>query len=413
MRRCTRTPALLAIGALALTACGRASSSPVSPGGRGPHNESVAETLFVPTEEGLEVVSAPSGEVEASFPGGMASPDFSVLVSTEAREKTTVVRRAEADGTELDTWTIPGAVTARVVSPTGTQVALTGAEDGSTTYAPQPRAHTRVVVAEAGQKPEQFRLRGNFEPEAFSTDGSQLFLLEYIPALAPSKYRVRRLFLDKEKVMPIGRLKTAAPNQMQGTGRAQVYSPWGDELYTLYTQQSSAGHGETAFSGNHAFVHLLNLEGSWTHCIDLPHTFGHGDATASALTVSPDGSRLYVVDWTSGVVAVAEPEKLKVTHTSAVRFGDPDDRTFAVASDDSLYVAGGAEVVVLDAATFEVRSRWPLPAEIAGLALGADGSRLYVSTGDTISAVDATTGEELDETPVPGALGLAHVLHDL
>jgi DNA-binding beta-propeller fold protein YncE len=265
------------------------------------------------------------------------------------------------------------------------------------------------VVAQAGGGAKAFDLAGNFEPEAFSTDGRELFLLEYIPALAPTRYRVRRLLLEKERVVPIGRLKTAAPGQMQGTGRAQAYSPGADELYTLYTQQDSAGHEAGAISGDHAFVHLLNLEGSWTHCIDLPHTFGHGDATASALAVSPDGARLFVADWTSGVLAVASPEKGKVIETATVAFGEADDRTFAAATDDLLFVAGGAEVVVLDPDSLEVADRWPVGAEVTGLAASEDGSRLYVSTDGQVLTLDTTGGEIQGDLPVEGARGLTHV----
>jgi hypothetical protein len=389
---------------LLLGACGQASSSPA----RGP--SAAGDVLYISTETGLRLVSSDSGDGIVDVPGGIASPDNSVLVATERDGAETVVRRMDADGKELTRWKVPGEVEARVVSPLGTSVALTEAtgDSASDPYTPVPRERTRVVVATADGSVEEFDLPGNFEPEAFSTEDDELFLLEYLPALAPTKYRVRRLLLGKGIVQPIGRLKTAAPNQMQGTGRAQVYSPWGDELYTLYTQQSSAGHESGAFSGNHAFVHLLNLSGSWTHCIDLPHTFGHGDATASAITVSPDGTNLFVVDWTNGQVAVAGPKKVKVTRTASVSFGAPDDRTFAAASDDLLYVGGGSEVVVLDAATLEVAFRWAAPDEVTGLALSEDGVRLYVASGETVTAVDSASGEVTGETEAEGALGLAH-----
>jgi hypothetical protein len=399
MGRRTKALVVLMIG---LAACGQAYSSPT------PRKAGTDETLYVATTVGLQLVSSPSGRVVATVPSGVAAADNSVVISTEPRRRSTLVTRVDPAGARLSSWLVEGDVVARVVSPLGAQIALVEASSpGSSTYAPEARARTRIVVAEAGGRTNEFDLDGNFEPEAFSTDGRELFLLEYIPARAPTKYRVRRLLLDKERVLPIGRLKTAAPQQMQGTGRAQVYAPGADELYTLYTQQESAGHETGAFSGDHAFVHLLNLRGSWTHCIDLPHTFGHGDATASALAVSPDGTRLFVADWTSGIVAAASPRKGKVTDTASVSFGEADDRTFADATNDRLFVAGGAEVVVLDPDTLQVVGRWPLDAEITGLAASEDGRRLHVSTSDQITTLETSDGKVQAEVRVEGASGLA------
>ena len=400
MARRTKTTLILA---LALAACGQAQSSPSRP------KDVPEEVAILSTDAGLDLVAA-DGELIASVPGGVASPDYDVLVSTQERDGSTLVRRLDTLGTELSRAAVPGNVIARVVSGDGALVALTepGAP-GSTTYAPTPRSSTRIDIVDAEGATTRFDLDGNFEPEAFSTDGEQLFLLEYIPAQAPTRYRVRRLRLDTGRVVPIGRLKTGAPNQMQGTGRAQVYSPWGDELYTLYTQQDAPGHHDTAFEGNHAFVHLLNLESSWTHCIDLPHSFGHGTATASALAVTPSGSHLVVVDWSSGVVADASPDKLKVMRTETVAFGAPDDQTFAAATEPRLYVAGGNEIVVLDTTSLEVVGRWGLDSEITGLSLSDDGARLLASTSDALTTIDADDGRVIDEVPTADAHGVAHV----
>jgi hypothetical protein len=388
----------LTVVLVGLAACGPARSSPVP--ARGPQ-----DVLIVETQDGLELGRSADGEVILDVPGGVTSPDREVLVSAESRGTDTLVRRLDLDGNELDRWSIPGDLAARVVSPSGTTVALTERTGTSTsTYAPAPRARTHIAVAGPHGAVDELDLRGNFEPEAFSTDDRQLFVLEYIPALAPTRYRVRRVVLSKGRVVPIGRLKTAAPDQMQGTGRTQVYSPFGDELYTLYTQQHSAGHETGAFTGDHAFVHLLNLEG-WTHCIDLPHTFGHGRATASALAVSPDGT-LFVVDWSAGVVASIVPADLEVRTTATVAFGEPDDDSFAVTDGDRLYVAGGSEVVVLDTQSLHEIARWSSPAEITGLALDDAGARLYASSADRVTSIDATSGETLGSASVAGVRGL-------
>jgi hypothetical protein len=392
----------LAVTAAALCACGAEAATEAN-------RSAPADLLFVPVEGGLDVLSATSGHPTRTLPGGIASPDYSVLASTEPEGDGTLVRMTDLAGEELVRASVAGQMTARVVSPSGALVAVTEpAEDGSTPYVPAGRSSTKVTVVDADGKSETFDLRGNFEPEAFSTDDRQLFLIEYIPARAPTRYRVRRLLLSKGKVFPIGRLKTAAPGQMQGTGRTQVYSPYGNELYTLYTQQKEAGHDHDAIRGEHAFVHLLNLDDGWTHCIDLPASFGSGRATASAVAVTPQGDDLFVVDWTKGIVADAQPAELRVVRSASVDFGAPDDRTYAQVTGDRLYVGGGSDIVVLDTDTLRVVDRWPMRGEITGLTLTDDAERLYVATAGAIDVVDVTTGETGHEIETPDALGVVH-----
>ena len=382
--------------------------------GPGPANQTNSaipdDLLFVPTDAGLDLISAASGTVSSSITGGIASFDYSVLASTEPTADGTLVRRMDLAGHDLTRASVSGSVSARVISPSGELVAVTEpTPEGATPYVPGGRSSTRVVVVDSHGKEREYDLRGNFDPEAFSTNDRQLFMIEYIPAQAPNRYRVRRLNLATRRVLPIGRSKAAAPEQMQGTGRTQVYSPNGNELYTLYTQQREAGHEDEGIHGDHAFVHLLNLDGAWTHCIDLPDSFGSGAATASAMAVTPNGARLFVVGWTEGVVAVAAPQNLSLSREAEVNFGEPDDRTFAQATDERLYVGGASEVVVLDTDDFGETARWPMRAEITGLTLSDDGSRLYVSMSGEIDVLDASTGEMLNELETTDALGITHV----
>jgi hypothetical protein len=233
-------------------------------------------------------------------------------------------------------------------------------------------------------------------------------MIEYIPALDPVEYRVRRLLLRSGRVVPIGRLKSAAPDQMQGTGRNQVYAPDGSELYTLYTQQHNGGH-KHSIGGPHAFIHLLNLQDSWAHCIDLPHSFGHGEATASAIALSPSGRYLYVADWTSGAVAKVEPGQIEVTAEALTDFGSPDEQTWAQATEDRLYVAGNSSIVVIESGTLEEIDRWSLDGEITGLRLSPNDKRLYAVVNDGIVALDASDGSILGSFPALDVDGIEFV----
>ncbi len=260
-----------------------------------------------------------------------------------------------------------------------------------------------------------FHLRGNFVPEAFATNDRELFMIEYIPALAPDRYQVRRLIFRNGAVRPIGRRKLAAPEQMRGTGRMQVLGPGGKQLYTLYTQQGpNYSHGDTSThyeAQGYAFVHVLNLQHGWAHCIDLPHPFGMGTATASALDVSRDGRRLFVSDWTNDEVAEIDTRRLRVRSTTSPVLGDADDATFAETSGDgSLYLAGNDQVVVMHTDTMNVSQRWNFADEVTGLAVSSDGRWLYVGQKDAIAVVDRVSGREQLRVPVPDILAIEHVI---
>jgi hypothetical protein len=387
-----------------LASCGPATDPQFSKQGTG-----VDETVFVRTPEGLLSVESSTGDQLLDIPNGLGSPDFSVLAATEPEGDGTLVRLQDPTGAPLKVALLPGAFVPRVLSGNGTLLALAAPRaNGVDPYLPEGRAESRIAVVGSSGGQREYVLDGNFEPEAFSVNGKELFMIEYIPALAPTEYRVRRLLLESGRVVAIGRLKSAAPDQMNGTGRNQVYAPDGTELYTLYTQQGNPGHGHET-GGDHAFIHLLNLQDSWAHCIDLPHVFGHGRATASAVAVTPRGDRLFVADWTNGAVAVISPRKIKVVDQAEIRFGDPDERTFAQATEDRLYVAGNSEVVVMNGGSLEVLDRWSLDGEITGLRLSADGRRLYTVVSGEVVVLDATTGRVVGALSVPDAAGIDHV----
>jgi hypothetical protein len=378
----TRTKALSLLCA-GLVACGTAE------GTQGTHQISNAKPVVLQAAGGLALVSPETGEVAKRIAGGVASPDRASFVSATSEGAESIVTRTTPAGKVVASYTVPRRLDVRVVSDD--LVALTerpvpSHAHGTSPYLPEPKDRTFIVVLDADGTSREYMLGGNFEPEAFKVDNSELFMIEYIPAMAPERYQVRRLKLGSGAVKPIGRLKQGAPGQMQGTGRTQVMSPAGDELYTLYTQQLDAGHAGEEHAAEehdakaHAFVHLLNLQGAWAHCIDLPSVFASGQATASALAVNTAGSRVYVADWTNGAVAEVNPRRVRVVKTVNVDFGAEDDSTFAAADANHLFVAGLQEVVVLDAESLEEIDRWTYEEEITGLSVVDD--RLFVSLGD-------------------------------
>lgn len=406
------------IGAVAAALAVVAACAPVAsqeePAGSG----HPVEVLFLRTRSGVTVVDAHSRAVTLSVANAVAVPDWTELVTSSSDAGQTTLSRVQApSGATLSTVRLERDLVVSVVSSDGSMAALTQPRSrGATPWLPDGRRGTEVVIADPANASRQkrFDLAGNFEPEAFSSNNRELFMIEYIPAMAPERYRVRRLKLNSGKVVPIGRLKIAAPGQMRGTGRMQVLAPSGEALYTLYTQQGpNYAHGEPedhSEGTTHAFVHVLNLRHKWAHCIDLPMPFGMGRATASAVAVSPDGSRLYVSDWSNGAVAVIDPEALKVVRTVEIDLGKPDDHTFAeIGLNGLLYVAGNSEVVAVDADSLDVVDRWTMPSSVSGVAISPDGERLYVALDDEIVTLDAANGEQLGSLPASGVTSIEHV----
>lgn len=374
------------------------------------------EALLVHTTDGAATLDTDSGSWTPRS-GGIVVPGTSTLVTVASKDGSTTVTAVDLTANrETAGPAVAGEFVATVVSGSGRLAALSEPrEEGATPWLPNGRRITNLVIAPIGASGgfKKFELRGNYEPEAFSTDDQTLFLIKYIPAMAPSRYSVRRLNLRTGSITPIARLKLAAPGVMRGTGRMQVLAPDESQLYTLYTQQGpNYAHGPIGDHDRgriHAFVHVLDLSEKWAHCIDLPMPFGTGRATASAVTVSPGGDRVYVTDWTNGVIAAIDPARVSLLRVHEIDLGGRDDATFASATDEILYVAGNAEVVAVETSTMNVVGRWEAAGEIVGLAPAPSGQGVYVATGRGVELVDAALSETLRSWPASDVAGIAHV----
>lgn len=235
------------------------------------------------------------GEVPEAGPVVVAS-DGSVEFFTLARStETLLVARETATGT-IETMAVlsTGDLDVRTVSHRGDRVTLgERLPEGASIYAPGPRKETALVVVDVGRdRIRRYDVSGNVEPEAFSTRGDRLFVIEHVPAEAPVRYRVASLNLASGELEPVlGPDKKPLDEEMQGIGRRQVFSPGGDVLYTLYTRQDSVSP-----HGHQGFVHVLYLTDGFAVCIDLPHGFGEGEVGTADLAVDGTGDVLWVID---------------------------------------------------------------------------------------------------------------------
>ncbi|GID91913.1 YncE family protein [Amorphoplanes digitatis] len=302
----------------------------------------------------------------------------------------------------------------RVISADGANSALTRMPAPDR---PAARPRTALLVV-AGGRQREYDLGGVVEPDAFTTDGTGLFVLEWLPREAPERYRVRLLDLGSGVLNPLyTRDKVPVPpgaeEEMRGDGRQAVLSPGRDVLYTLYTHQPGHRHTRDLIAGRpggaHAFVHVLHLAQGWAYCLDLPHPFGEGPAAGHALAVSADGRRLAVADVTSGSLAYADTETLKIERVVAAAKGG-DAASLAFTPDGGRVLLGaGPAVTAYDPGTGAVAARWSVPTAVRGLGLNRDGSRVYAGGADEIVWLDAATGALRGRAPVEGLTALRHV----
>jgi DNA-binding beta-propeller fold protein YncE len=388
-----RPKALLLAVALVAAAC----AAPAAP--------TATDVVFFESAHGITVTDN-RGTV-LSTDATVANPDRTRLYAVRADR---LVTFDPVTNRELAGVTVPRGRTARVVSTDGTRVALT---DGDR----KARARTTIVVADT-RSSRTLDLAGNFEPEAFSTDNTHLFVLEYLPANAPTRYRVRKVDVTTGEVQPLLlRDKTIVPagaeEEMRGEGRQAVLSPDRSRLYTLYLHQGDHEHTRDLLRGTdgrtvHAFVHVLSLTEGWAYCLDLPDPFGSQPAEAHALTVSPDGARLYVGELTTKRVAVADTESLTVTTVATLTDDETggDGAAMAMSPDGATLYVGSANLLRrVDATTLRVSDTWRLPKPVHGVA--PDDGHVYVGQGDRIARVDATTGRVVDTF---AASGMSRVL---
>ena len=366
---------------------GVASSTPTTP---------VGGLVLVRTDGGMAAADMSTGKVLFNEEDAIASPDRSLVYSTSQG----ALRVLEADtGDVVHSFPAP-AGTIPIAASEGGLVALIAA--GSATYprAPEGRRSTPVDITDTESGATQrLNLHGNFEPEAFSTDGRSLFLIQYQPAAAPDHYRVMELDLASEKIFRVASPDKVPPSSMQGTRLQQVWAPDRSVLYTLYTNQVSSGAPLT-------FVHVLNLEEKWAHCIDLPAAFGSSRPNAKAMAGSPDGKRLYVTDADARLIATINTSRFAVQTTDIADVPSPQGQAAATASlaaDGTLYLSGGDNVSVFDIETMTSGSRWTSDSPILDEGLSPDGTVLFLSTADGIQARDPGTGTSLGTARLPGA----------
>lgn len=371
----------------------------------------VPDALLVEVDGGLGVVRGADRQL---VPHSVATADGLTVYATEPEGADTAFWRIDtATGRASARVSLPGRWLPQAVAASGTAVALTSTEVTVTKGRPAGRAVTPVLIADVTGVQHRLELRGNFVPEAFTDDLAGLFVLEWLPAQAPDRYRVRLVDLATETPGPLytrdkAPVPPGAEEEMRGDGRQAVLAPDRTVLYTLYTHQPDHQHTRNLISGRpgnvHAFVHTLNISARWAYCIDLPRPFGEAPASGHVMAVSPGGDWLFVAEVTSGAVAEISTAELTVRRTTSLAAGTGTGH--AAADRDRLFVGAGRMVRTVDLARLGRSTEWPLSEPVNGLVPSPDGNRLYVGQADAVSWHDPVTGAELGRAAVPGLVVL-------
>jgi hypothetical protein len=280
----------------------------------------------------------------------------------------------------------PGDLQVKIVSEDGSRAVL-----GPRREAPYYRGRrtTRLVVVGADIGRQVVEVEGNIEPEAFSTDLKGIFILRYTPARRPQSYQVLKLNLATGEIGEVYTPDAELQERMQGTARTQAISPDGHYLYTLYTTEDQDGR-------SHAFVHVLNLDEEWAHCIDLPDGLGHSVPELMGLVVTPDGDRLYVADAGVGSLAVVDTKALSVLESRSFSTDGSNAPLHALSGPaGELHLARGRQVATLEPGSLHIRYRTTIGGRARGLQASADGAKLYVGLATKIEVIDAVTGASL------------------
>ena len=267
----------------------------------------------------------------------------------------------------------------RAVSATGTRAALFERVDATT---------SRITVVErngAESVVEIYDLQGLVEPEAFSTDGRVLYVIDHQITETRGSYRVRPLNLETGLLENIlGPTKALLEDDMNGTGRRQVWSPDGGRLYTLYIRQThhhhrdgDHGHGE---AGSDGFVHVLDLNEEWAVCLDLPPAFGNGDLATTALAITPDGRTIVVADANAGQVAFASTAGLVISRTATLPELEIEGDLHIGMIHSDFAIGFGSEVHWFDQQTMTPVSEEPALLYAPLIAITSDGSTILAWT---------------------------------
>ena len=386
MRRALPIVVLIALLVPAAAAYGDGCPAPCSGQSSSPPG---AKFLFVqPDGPAGRVVAydTKSGSVMFALPPGRVSADGRTHVAAYPRARhgaTILTRYVVATGRLVRALEVPDLWALAAVSPTGRWAAMARRAGRHTSVALVDLVRARVVG--------RVRMRGNFEVETISADGTRLFLIQHLDG---RRYLVR-LYDFRARRLASEPLRGGDDRLMAGYAWSGIGSRDGRWLLTLYLDTRRS----------HAFVHALDLVRTQPRCIDLPSEGGFSRLRQYSLTLVPRGGHLLAANPALGVVAEIDLATHKVVRRArftpaaggegAARRGRASLLAAVSRNGRTLYFSNGRLLWAYDAAYGVVRGPYATGREIVGLGYGAGDRRLHVVREDgAMLTYDAATGRQ-------------------
>lgn len=171
----------------------------------------------------------------------------------------------------------------------------------------------------AARPPQVLSLPGEFTYDAWSPDGSRLYLIEHRAPAGSGKYVVRALDVRTGSLQPAAVAdKRTQGQEMAGVPVARAGTRDGRSVATLYLPHPSGSHGaghEGLGRPHGPFIHLLFTDSATALCVDLPAhvdsrwrltVAGNTLRVAGPPTSGAAGSRpAYLLDLASGALRTA------------------------------------------------------------------------------------------------------------
>lgn len=365
-------------------------SSPAGSGGAVVAPADSGRTVATRTDTGLAIVDTGSGRPVAELPAGVPATDWSALYAAKADGSGTTVRALDprsgatkASASMEGAWTIPaigrvGLLTG--ISRDGKRLVL---EESAPT---QGRTRFAVLSTDLASPPRIVDLKGTFDYDAVSPDGSILYVVEHPDPAAATYYVVRAV-----DVVP-GTLRDAPvvdkrnlDERMAGNPITQAVAPTG-WAYTLYS-----GH-------EHLFVHGLDTPNAAAVCIDLPTPKDPAELDGASWTMAmrPDGLRLWIASAQYGQIHEIDTVDFRVTRSVKVAAtGSGSTAIVASAQSGRLYVGGRDGVTIVEAKGLSVVGHVLAGTAVRDLGMSSDAAELVVIDDDgmlhRLDPADGTT----------------------
>lgn len=397
---------LASVAALAC-ACGQAATARPS-----------SDTYRIVVAEGfgsgpqLAVRDWPSGKLERELPIGVAAPDWSRYYSVDySSGKNALVAIDPRSGRQLGQVAIPvgyGLPDMNYprlpggLSPNGSWIALSTLQQNSF-----------LVGATTFQAPfKAVSVHGSFLFDALSDDGRSLYLSEQLGDAGHYQIRLVDMTTGKLALQPVVD-KREATEPMNGIRGDSVAAPNAGYVFTVYARD------------NGPFIHALPLGQPFAWCLDLPSGGSSNleDQFHWSLATRSDGSSLYAVNGTTGMITQMVPDRLpnvgrsmkfdpSAAGTSSSAWapvvdvdakGAPVGGASLSPDGQTLYAVGETGVVAIDTSTLNVRRRYLAGTSLISIRSSPDGDWLFAASSgtDRIYRLNVRTGQEAHISGMP------------